>query len=158
MSRELIDNWSDYQAAVDRLLDNTRNSLVIYDEDLAALKLESSTRQERLGQLLGHLADAPTRIALRRGNLLRTQQPRLLRLLTTWQHRAQARLLPPELLHLRDGMLIADKQHALIRLERDLPRSVLLLDEADSVQAYVKRFEEIWSTCSENLLSTPLGL
>ena len=40
MSSRLITNWSDYDGAVQEILDLTTATLEIFDEDLAPLKLE----------------------------------------------------------------------------------------------------------------------
>jgi hypothetical protein len=55
-------------------------------------------------------------------------------------------------------MVIVDDKHALIRFERDLPRSKLLVDEADELRPYLIRFREIWSEGGEGLTTSTLGL
>ncbi|MFV5215680.1 hypothetical protein ACLIIZ_18315 [Azonexus caeni] len=158
MARELIESWTDYLAAVDRLLPLARRQLCIYDEDLARLGLENSGRQEHLGQLLTNAKEQPLRIALRDGAHFQNRSPRLQRLLTPWMHRAEVRQTPPDLAGLRDSMIIVDARHALVRLEKNLPRSVLLIDDTLGVMPYLERFEEIWQASRKNLLQTPLGL
>ena len=60
--------------------------------------------------------------------------------------------------HLRDSMLIVDDKHALIRFERDFPRSKLLLDETDELKSYINRFSELSLAGGERVGMTPLGL
>lgn len=158
MARELIESWTDYLAAVDRLLPLATHQLSIYDEDLAHLGLEGSSRLEQLGQLLTGTREQPLRIALRDGAHFQTRSPRLQRLLAPWMHRCEVRQTPPALAHLRDGMILADRRHALIRLEKNLPRSVLLIDDPLAAMPYLERFEEIWQASRKNLLQTALGL
>ena len=158
MSRELIESWSDYQSAADRLLTMAEHSLQIFDEDLSALKLESTEHLATLGTLLARHADHPLRITLRTATYFQTHSPRLQNLFTTWAHRAEIRQVPPALAHLRDSILIIDGKHALIRLENDLPRSVLILDDAASVAPYARRIDELWLESATNLLQKPLGL
>ena len=158
MARELIESWTDYLAAIDRLLPLATHQLNIYDEDLARLSLENSGRLEQLGQLLANAKEHPLRIALRDGTHFQTRSPRLQRLLTPWMHRAEIRQTPADLAQLRDGMIIVDARHALVRLEKNLPRSVLLIDDTPGVMPYLERFEEIWQATRKNLLQTPLGL
>lgn len=158
MARELIESWTDYLTAVDRLLPLVTRQLCIYDDDLTRQGLENSAHQEHLSQLLVHAKEPPLRIALREGTHFQTQNPRLLRLLSPWMHRVEVRQTPPDLAHLRDGMIIIDARHALIRLEKNLPRSVLLIDDTLGVMPYLERFEEIWQASRKNLLQTPLGL
>jgi len=158
MARELIESWTDYLAAVDRLLPLAKRQLCIYDDDLAQLGLENSSRQEHLGQLLANAKEQPLRIALRDGAHFQNRSPRLQRLLTPWMHRAEVRQTPPDLAGLRDSMIIVDARHALVRFEKALPRSVLLIDDSVGVMPYLERFEEIWQATRKNLLQTPLGL
>lgn len=158
MSRELITSWNDYLAAAERLCGLARQSILIYDEDLRSLKLESPGRVALLGEFLSQASGISLQIALRDGSSFQNHSPRLQQLLNTWQHKCEIRKSPEHLGHLRDNLLIVDRTNALIRLDKDMARSVLLLDEESSVHPYKSRFDEIWLECDENLLHTPLGL
>ena len=158
MARELITTWSDYQSAIDRLLAMTSQSLCIYDEDLGQLKLETPSRLKELKRILQEDGRDTLQIAVRNATLLRQHAPLLLGLLTTFSHRATAQETPPNIAHLRDCMMIADGRHALIRFERDLPRSKLLTDEAEELKPYLNRFGEIWTEGGEPITNTTLGL
>lgn len=158
MARELIESWTDHQAAIDRLLPLATRQLWIYDENLASLGLENTARLAQLNRLLVSTKDQPLRVALREGEHFAARSPRLKSLLTPWAHRVEIRQPPGELAHLRDALFIVDARHALIRLDKDLPRSVLLIDETAELGPYLQRFEEIWQASRKNLLQTPLGL
>ncbi len=158
MSYELIDNWADYRLALDRLLNLAAESLCIYDEDLAALHLDSADHQIDLKRCLHGRHQNALRIAVRNARILRERSPALQDLLRTYGHIASARETPPHLAHLRDSMILADGRHALIRFERDLPRSKLLIDEPEQILPYQRRFDEIWQEGGEMITSTPLGL
>ena len=158
MARELITTWSDYQSAIDRLLAMTSQSLCIYDEDLGRLKLETPSRLKELKRILQEDGRGTLQIAVRSATLLRQHAPLLLGLLTTFSHRATAQETPLSIAHLRDCMIIADGRHALIRFERDLPRSKLLTDEAEELKPYLNRFGEIWTEGGEPITNTTLGL
>ena len=118
MSRELIESWTDYSAAVTRLLGMASQHLHIYDQDLQALKLDTTESLASLSALLARHGDHPLCIALRDGGHFQTRSPRLRGLCTTWAHRAAVRQTPAALSHLRDNMLLVDGLHALIRLEK----------------------------------------
>ncbi len=158
MARELITSWTDFQTAIDRLLAIACRKICIYDEDLSALKLEARPRQEHIKRLLlaGH-GDI-LQIAVRNASPLRQCHPQFQDLLTTYGHLAKAIETPPQLAHLRDGMILVDDKYALIRFDRDLPRSKLLIDEPDELRPYLSRFKEIWSEGGESVSSTHLGL
>lgn len=158
MARELITTWAEYQTAIDRMLAIACHRICIYDEDLTNLKLESSARLDHVKRLLTGQPAPVLRIAVRNGGPLRHAHPRLQNLLTTYGHLATAQETPPQIAHLRDSMLIVDGKHALIRFERDLPRSKLLIDEADELRPYLTRFEEIWAEGGERITNSVVGL
>ena len=158
MARELITSWTDYQMALDRLLAIACHKISIYDEDLVTLKLESAPRLLHIKRVLQAGQDDALQIAVRNAGPVRQKNPLLLNQLTTFGHRASAHETPPQLAHLRDSMILVDDKHALIRFERDMPRSKLLIDEIDEIRPYLARFREIWSEGGENITSTALGL
>lgn len=158
MARELITSWTDYQTAIDRLLAIAGHKICIHDEDLATLKLESATRLLEIRRILQAGHGDVLQVAVRNATPIRQQHPLFRNLLATCSHLAEVRETPPQLAHLRDSMILVDDRHALIRFERDLPRSKLLIDETDELRPYLTRFKEIWSEGGESIASTTLGL
>ncbi|UCV27586.1 DUF7931 domain-containing protein [Ferribacterium limneticum] len=158
MARELITSWADYQTALDRLLAFASQEIRIYDEDLSSLKLESEPRQTHIKRILQAGHEDTLQIALRNASPFRQQHPVLLKLLSAYGHLAAVQETPPQLAHLRDSMILVDDKHALIRFERDLPRSKLLIDEIDEIRPYLTRFREIWTEGGESVSATTLGL
>ena len=156
MARELITSWSDYQAAVERLLAMACREILIYDEDLGSLKLDSPLTLSQLQRVTR--ADGQLRIALRNAEPLRQRHPQLLNLLSVFSHHATAQQTPEHLSHLRDSMIIVDGKHGLIRFDRDQPRSKLLIDEVEELRPYALRFSEIWSAEGNPVNATTLGL
>lgn len=158
MARELITSWGDYQTAIDRLLAIACQEICIYDEDLSQFKLESALRLAEIKRVLHSGHKETLQIVLRNADLLRNRSPVMLKLLADFSHLASVQQTPPDLAHLRDSMLIVDDKHALIRFERDLPRSKLLLNEADELKHYLNRFLELSSAGGELVGVTSLGL
>lgn len=145
--------------AIDRLLAIAGQKVAIYDEDLSQVRLDSPLRQSHLKRLLaGRPAGQFVRLALRNTEPMRRQQPRLMNLLGDYGHCVAACQTPPQLAHLRDSMILVDDKYGLIRFERDLPRSKLLIDEADELKPYLARFEEIWNEGGDAVSITTLGL
>lgn len=158
MARELITSWGEYQTAIDRLLANATHKIWIYDEDLAVLQLESMNRQEILRRI-AHTGQADAlQIVVRNATPIRQLQPRILNLISTYNHSAALQQTPEQLAHLRDSMILVDDKHALIRFDRDQVRSKLLIDEVDEIRPYLKRFNEIWTEGGEGISGTTLGL
>ncbi len=157
MTRELITAWSDYQMALDRLLAIATHQILIYDEDLSQLALDSQ-RLAHLQRILNHSGPGALRIALRNTARLRNNHPRLLGLLGTWSHLAAAQQTPETLAHLRDSMILVDGRHGLIRFEQAHPRSKLLLDDPEAIGPYLHRFASIWDEGGEPVSAVTLGL
>lgn len=158
MARELITSWSDYQAAIDRLLAMASETICIYDQDLGQLKLDSAPRLEQLRRILRHGQCDALQIAVRNADALRRQHPALLGLLSTYSHIAAARQTPEQLAHLRDSMILVDNKHGLIRFEQEQPRSKLLVDEPDELKPHLTRFAELLAEGGEQVSRTTLGL
>ena len=158
MARELITSWADYQTAIDRLLAIATHHICVYDEDLATLKLDSRPRLEHIKRLLDAKHGDILRMAVRNASPLRHQHPLLQQLLTTYGHLTAAQETPSQIAHLRDSMIIVDGKHGLIRFERDMPRSKLLIDEADELRPYLARFEEIWTEGGVRITNSVTGI
>ncbi len=159
MSRELINSWGEYQLAVERLLALAEQKIAIYDEDLEQLNLDSSSRLPQVKRLLTQGGHSPRlQIALRNTEPLTRKHPLLINLLGNFGHVFAVQQTPPQLAHLRDAMIIVDDRHGLVRFERDLPRSKLLIDENDELKGYRTRFNEIWNEGGELLHANVLGL
>ena len=158
MARELISSWSDYQVAIDRLLDLACRKIYIYDQDIDQLKLETPSRLNALKRVLHSTDQQSLQIALRDATALHNAHPVLNNLLTTYSHRVLAQQTPEQLAHLRDSMILVDDRHALIRFDHDQARSKLLIEESDEVRPYLIRFAEILSEGGESICSSTLGL
>lgn len=156
MARELITTWNDYQAAVERLLAMACHEILIYDEDLGGLKLDSPLNLPHLQHVIKE--GSGFRIAVRNAAPLRQRHPQLLNLLTVFSHRAAAQQTPEHIGHLRDNMILVDGKHGLIRFDRDQPRSKLLVDEIEELRPYALRFAEIWAADGDPVSATTLGL
>ena len=158
MSRELITDWSNYQAAIDRLLVLSHQKIMIYDEDLLSLRLGESARLNWLKQWLSVAQPNSIRIAVRNAEPLRRQQSHLLQLFAVYAHIVTVHETGEELGALRDAMILVGNKHGLIRFDREQARSKLLVDEPDSLGPYLQRFEEIWEIPGNVVGATNLGL
>lgn len=154
----LLASWSEYSAAVDRMLGNARHSVVIFDRDLASLRLERAGTIASLTRLLRSSPSASLRISVQTAGLLRTHQPRLLELLRVFAHNFHAVETPPHLAHLSDVMLIVDNSSALIRFHNDHARSKEIINDPESCKPYCHRFDEIWNEGGISVSATIAGL
>ena len=159
MSSRLITTWSDYDGAVQEILDRSTATLQIFDEDLAPLRLDSPERIAVLrGLLVARESHQRLTIVVQKPDFVRQYSPQLMHLLTIYAPSLTVIHSPPHLDKLKDSLLIADGRHTLIRFHRDHARARLILDDVHECTPHIKRFEEIVAAGGEPLSPTTLGL
>ncbi len=154
----LLTSEAEYRQACDTVLARTEAEILIFDRDLAALRLEESAR---LGALTSFLQRSPLsriRMVLHDPGLLERNAPRLMRLIARYSHLIEARQSPDNLRHLADTHLIADESHGVRRFHVDQPRSALILDDRAYLQPWRQRFEELWALSHPCLRINTTGL
>lgn len=159
MSSRLTTTWSEYDDAVQEILDLSPTRLDIFDEDLAALKLERAPRVAALRALL----IAPShhrqlRIVVRKREFVCQHSPHLMSLLQLHAPLLMIIHAPPHLDRLGDCLMIADDRHTLVRFHREQPRARLIIDDASECAPYSQRFAEVLGEGGDALGSTTLGL
>lgn len=158
MARELLTTWTDYRIGLDRLLALANEEILIWDPDLVNLQIDAPTRIDGLQRLLTACNRLCVRIAVQDAEPFRLHHPRLMSLLTTYQHALEVHLAAESLASLRDAMVLVDRRHGLIRFDRDHPRAKLLTAEVAEILPYCKRFEEIWAEGGSSVSPTTPGL
>jgi len=159
MTSRLITTWTDYDNAVQEILELSASTLQIFDEDLSPLKLE---RPQRIAALRALLAanDYHKRLAIvvQRPDFVRQNSPQLMDLLKVYAPTLTIAQSPPHLVTLKDSLLIADGKHALVRFDREQPRARLIIDDVHECTPYVRRFEEILAAGGDPVSAMTLGL
>lgn len=159
MTSRLINTWSEYDSAVQEVLDLSPRELRIFDQDLSPLKLE---RPHRIAALRGMLAtredDKRLTIIVQKPDFVRQYSPRLLDLLRIFAPAMTITQSPSHLEMLQDSMLIADRRHVLIRFHRDHARARLIVDDPSECAPYLLRFNEIQAAGGDPLSPGTLGL
>jgi hypothetical protein len=154
----LCTSWSEFDAARARIFGLFRQSLCIFDNDLATLGL---TRPERIDALERGLAENPAaqiRIALKSTAHLHRDQPRLVRLAERYAHALHIRAAPESAQSLREALIVVDATHTLLRFDEAQPRARLSLDDAVAAAASLHRFEAIWAEGGTPFSTQVLGL
>lgn len=153
-----FDGESQFQQAVDRLLQAPGRELRVFDPDLAALRLNSPARIERLKAFL--LASRTRRIyiALHNPDNLTRECPRMMSLLARFAHAIQIQCTHEEIRGIQDSFLVLDQAHYVRRPVAQFYRGALgLYDEAEAL-AMRGRFQEIWSASFPGVSANTLGL
>jgi len=159
MSSRLITTWSEYDRAIQELLDLSATRLDIFDEDLSTLKLEAPQRVAALRALLSAPShDRQLRIVVRKRDFVCQYSPQLMNLLTLYAPLLSIIDAPPHLDQLGDCLMIADDRHALVRFHRDQPRARLIVDDTSECAPYAQRFAEVLGEGGDPLSSKTLGL
>ena len=154
----LLTSEADYRQACDTVLARAETEILIFDRDLAALRLEESAR---LAALTGFLQKSPVsrvRMVLHDPGPVERKAPRLMQLIARFSHLIEARQSPDNLRHLTDTHLLADEGHGVRRFHVDQPRSALILDDPAYVSPWRQRFEELWALSLPCLRTTTTGL
>ena len=159
MSSTLLTSWSAYDDALQQILDLSPTTLLIFDRDLSALKLEQPQRANSLQRLLA-ARRATTRLAIvvQNTEFIERDSPRLMNLLATYFPAMTITAAPPQLSALSDSLLIADDKHALIRFHHQQARSRLIIDEDEECRPYCERFSAIVDEGGDPVSPNTLGL
>jgi hypothetical protein len=158
MSRSVFSHWSEFDAAVDRVLGLAQQSLLVFDFDLAAMKLNQPGRIQAIERLLVSQPKNKSIFVVQDASRLVQDQPRLMRLLDAFQHNLSVVECADSMRELTDSMLIADAEHAVVRFHRQQARCKLLENEPAEVQPYVRRFNEILAEGGHAVSARATGL
>jgi hypothetical protein len=155
---ERFDSKADFQAAVDRLLEQPGRELRIFDPDLASLRVNDSDRIERLERFL--LASRTRRIyiAVHNTEHVTRQCPRMLTLLTRFSHAIQVNRTHEEIRELQDAFLVVDAMHYVRRPAAAFFRGAMGLGDDNEGLAMRGRFMEIWAASYPAVSGTTAGL
>jgi hypothetical protein len=149
---------NDFQAAVDRLLEEPGRELRIFDPDLAALRLNSPGRIAQLERFLRGSRTRRIQIAVHRTEHLTRHCPRMMGLLKLFNHAIQINQTHEEIRGLQDAFMVLDAAHYLRRPVAELFRGGLGLHDETEALGMRSRFMEIWAASFPGVSSTTLGL
>jgi hypothetical protein len=149
---------ADFQAAVDRLLEQEGRELRVFDPDLESLRLNSPDRVERIERFL--LASRTRRlyIVVHDPEYLTRRCPRGMRLLARFSHVIQVNRTHEEIRELQDAFLVLDSEHYVRRPVARFFRGAIGIHDETEALAMRSRFGEIWSASFPAASATTLGL
>lgn len=153
-----FDTEAGFQAAVDRLLEQSGRELRVFDPDLASLRLDLPERIERLQQFL--LASRTRRlyIVLHDPEYLTRRCPRMMSLLARFAHVIQVNRSHEEIRELQDAFLVLDADHYVRRPVARFYRGAIGIHDETEALAMRSRFIEIWGASFPAVSATTLGL
>lgn len=155
--RRPLESESDHQLALDEVLMRARRQVFIFDRALDA-KWDRPQRVEWLRRLCLASPRHLLRIALHDPESMVRNTPRLRALLEPCAHVMAVHRTRDEALRAEDPLVIVDGRHFVHRFHADLPRGLLAIDDSESTQSRLQRFEQIWAASDPGLSGSTLGL
>ena len=149
---------SDFQKAVERLIEQPGRELCIFDPDFSALRANSPARIALLEKFLRASRTRKIYIVVHDTDHLRRYCPRMLGLLKLFTHAIQINRTHEEIRNLQDAFLVLDAQHYLHRPVAGYFRGALALHDETEALAMRSRFQEIWAASFPGVSSTTVGL
>jgi hypothetical protein len=155
---ERFETNADFQAAVDRLLQQPGRELRIFDPDGAGLRLNDPARVERLERFLMSSRTRRIYLVLHNTDPLTRQCPRMMSLLGRYSHAMQINRTHEEIRELQDAFLVLDSLHFVRRPVAQFFRGALSFGDETEALAMRGRFMEIWTASFPAVSSTTVGL
>ena len=153
-----FDTEADWHQAVDRLIAQSGRELRIFDLDLAALRLNSPERIERLERFLQESRTRRLYLATHDTEHLTRHCPRMMGLLARYAHAIQVNRTHEEIRQIQDSFLVLDAQHYVRRPVARFFRGAIGLNDDTEALAMRSRFLEIWAASFPGVSSTTAGL
>jgi hypothetical protein len=155
---ERFETNADFQAAVDRLLQQPGRELRIFDPDGAGLRLNDPLRLAHLERFLMSSRTRRIYLVLHNTDPLTRQCPRMMSLLGRYSHAMQINRTHEEIRELQDAFLVLDSLHFVRRPVAQFVRGALGFGDETEGLAMRGRFTEIWAASFPAVSSTTIGL
>jgi len=157
MPEKLLTSRTELDTALESVLLASQRHLRLFDGSLASFKLENPQRIELLGNFLGQ-PGARLTLVLQDPEPCRRQHARLMALFARHTPAFEFLQAPDSLANLKDSMVLADDNHAVIHFHRDQPRGKHITEDAKACHPYLERFAAILAEGCIPLGNTHLGL
>jgi hypothetical protein len=157
-SYERFENRADFNAAVDRLLEQPGRELRVFDPDLSALRLNDPDRIERVERFLMASRTRRLYIVMHNTDHVTRHCPRLMALLARYAHAIQINRTHEEIREVKDAFMVLDAVHYVRRPVAQFFRGAIGLGDETEGLTMRARFMEIWAASYPAVSSTIAGL
>ena len=152
-------SYGEYRAALCDVLENARQTVIVFDPDLRECGLESPQGIAQLERLCSQSTRRDAlRILLHSTTWLERNCPRLTRLLGHYAHCASVRTTDAEGHIWTQPFLVADDRHLVTRFHQDLPRGKRSGDGGGALTHFATQFETFWMNGDASAVGAQLGL
>ncbi len=147
-----------YEAALDLVIAQAENELLIFDQDFIHGDYVSVQRNELLRDFLSKHNLSKLTIILQSAEHLVNNCPRLFELLRLYGHKMIIYETNDNAKVAKDCFVIADKRHYLRRFHIDQARFKYALDDEETCASLNTRFDELLEETADVISVTKLGL
>ncbi len=147
-----------YSAALDLVIAEAKDELLIFDQDFVHGEFASVLRHDLLRNFLSENPLSKLTIILQNVEFFTTQCPRLYKLLETYSHKMLVYETNDHAKIAKDCFVLADKRHYLRRFHIDQARFKFALDDLETTANLATRFEELLEETTDTVSVTKLGL
>lgn len=147
-----------YTQAIDLIIEQATQELLIFDQDLRLGDYASLARYERIRHFLSQDAQSKLTMVLHDGSHFTKQCPRLFDLLEVFGHKMTVLLTNDHAKLAKDCFVIADTQHFVRRIHVDHARFKFNTNDPETAASLKNRFQEILDETISPIAHTQLGL
>jgi hypothetical protein len=147
-----------YADAINIILANATNELLIFDQDLSRGDFASLEKYELLRNFLTANINSRLSMVLQDTAYFRDHCPRLFNLLALYGHKMTVYETNDTAKHAKDCFILADGQHYIKRIHIDQARFKYALNDLESVEPLNSRFEELLEATQDVVAVTQTGL
>lgn len=147
-----------YAEAINIILANATNELLIFDQDLSRGDFASLEKYELLRNFLTASINSRLSMVLQDTAYFRDHCPRLFNLLALYGHKMTVYETNDSAKHAKDCFILADGQHYIKRIHIDQARFKYALIDLESVEPLNHRFEELLEATQDVVAVTQTGL
>jgi len=147
-----------YADAINIVLANAQNNLLIFDQDLSHGDFSSLHKYELFREFLSRNINSRLTIILQDTQFFQEKCPRLVNLLTVYGHKMIVYETNDSAKHAKDCFILADGQHYIKRIHIDQARFIYALNDSATVDVLDLRFNELLEATHNMVSITKLGL
>ena len=147
-----------YAAALDLVIAEAKDELLIFDQDFARSDYASVARYRLLQNFLSNNPLSKLTIILHNTEFFTTRCPRLYELLETYGHKMVVYETNDHAKIAKDCFVLADKRHYCRRFHIDQARFKFALDDLETTASLATRFNELLEETADTVSVTKLGL
>lgn len=148
----------EYTAALDLVIAEAQEELLIFDQDFSQGDYASVTRFNLIHDFLSNNPLSKLTIILQDADFFKTECPRLLGLLTSYGHKMTVYDTNDRAKIAKDCFILADGKSYIRRFHIDQARFKFMLDDVETTNSLSTRFDELLEETADTITPTKLGL